>query len=363
MPCKYLTMMLAAMSGLIVGCKEPRKDNASMAGAVGFGSALASLPQPVVIPADSKTPAPTGRTCAVATFATFSGATVKTYEITKDCTTRLLATVQIETDGYSVQSMSWPHRDQPMLIAFRGSPQVLVAVESVLTDDVKRPAPRKLKVPGKGETEPEGHEFSIFDDGETNYVERCTSWDQGDNSSGESEEWDCRKHVFFKVLDNAGAKAKAITPSPRPAFMPSFTGGMVPGTNIELQVVAKSATLRCTVDGKNQVIHNWEGRPQPIVVVPLSSTDFLLGYDTNGSRMHPAKYTWFERRRNCEETPLFADHVKPGPNSYWANRENVERASEPEKWRIRLGADAKNDILDPVGALGFEADDLVWTSQ
>jgi hypothetical protein len=296
----------------------------------------------------------TGRTCTPAHFAGHGGtAVVDLVEIAADCTSRVVAT--LDTGGEWVFAAAWPRHDRPLALAVGerdgGAARRVMVFESPLTAGARA---RHLDPPGDGEIEPEGHVFSLVSDGQGVFVERCESWDAGDQE--ESEEWRCTRHTYFALGDKAGRAAAEVEPAPRDAFEPRFTGGVVPGTAVTLQ--PRRTHLDCIVDGKTTRLDPWtaaHGFPvTPLVIVPVSATEYLLGVEHNGTRMGGARSIGYDRMRGCAQVPPLGG-VTPGPAPYWAEH------TGDDGWRIHLAGDPAG-VLDAAGQPArFAYQELAWT--
>src|SRR5262245_20367868 len=74
-----------------------------------------------------------------------------------DCRTRVVSTIEIEGGVFDV---AWPRRDQPLAVATAEAGALdathVLVIEQPLADAAKRPPPRTIVPPGKGDMEPEG---------------------------------------------------------------------------------------------------------------------------------------------------------------------------------------------------------------
>jgi hypothetical protein len=306
-------------------------------------------PSPVVANAAPAPAVATGRTCPPAHFAAYGGATVEIVAIEPDCRTHVASTIEIDAVE-PVFDVAWPRRDQPLALAVLDERHVLV-FDQPLADAAHRPSPRKIVPPGKGDIEPEGHEFGLVTDGKDIFVERCASWGDDDGGGEEAEEWDCKQHIYFALHDKAGRKAKRQKPVPRDAFTPVFAGGTVPGTAVELRI--ERASVTCTVGGKQTRLEPWNDGVTPLSVIPVSATDYLLGVDHNGSRARARKHVEYTRYRGCEQVE-WGDDAVPGPDEYWAEEQPGHRG-----WIIYAGDEA---VLDANGRLAvFDGRAIAWT--
>lgn len=349
-----LALVLAggACGGSSGGAKQaaPADDPAPPGGATGATAAVVTDagPAPVV----------TGRTCPEARFVVYGGTTIEIVEIAGDCTSRVGGA--LETEG-RVFDVAWPRPDQPLAVATgeHGADAAMFVLRfapPATGAAAADAAPRRLEPAGAGQLEPEGHAFALVSDGRTIYVERCRAWGgEVDDASGESEEWSCEEHLYFALEDPAGARARPVRPAPREVFQPVFTGGKVPGTGVELRLARKR--LACTAGGEQTTLDPWGaeyGAPiTPLAIVPLSSTDYLLGIERSGSRMATTRRFEFQRMTGCEDGPDVGD-VVPGPAGYWAERDPALG------WRVHVGGSGEV-VLDAGGRPArFAGDGLTW---
>jgi hypothetical protein len=310
-------------------------------------------------PADAAPPRAQG--CPPATFAMpVVGGGLSIHDVGADCRATLVTSLDTED---AVLAVAWPSRDRPLVALVQDKdatePPYLLVFDQPLADAGQRPVPRRLVPPGKGATEPDGHELTIMTDGQKVYVERCKAWDDGtDGDSPEgSEEWSCTQHLYFAFDDPAGKRAKALASEPAEAFAPVFAGGQVPGTGVTL-ALGKSPT--CAVNGKTVALDPWgaanHGRPiTPITVRPISATDWLLGTIDHGSRMHPTRSVHYTVMHGCEEgSRLYDVHLGPAPYQ-------VEKLDD-QHHTIRAGAG--RTVLDEAGQpWKSQFTPLAWTSR
>jgi hypothetical protein len=350
------------MSSPLAACSGSTKDKKP--------STPGAKPQPVVAskPADrAELPVPPpepARFCPTAVFATDSGGGVEIYDVGQDCVARVVSTILLDGDVYDI---AWPRRDGPLAVAVEdrdgSGTQYVLVVDQPLADEASRGQPRRVVPPGKGETEPEGYQFGLISDGSDIFVERCTSWDDGGSGVEESEEWSCTQHVYFRLNDKAGKKAKPVKPAPRAAFVAAFAGGRVPGTDIELRVERDKVT--CIVGAiKEHELDPWGEEPRGVItVVAVSATDYLLGVDRNGGRSSPGKSVWYKRMHECEPEYLYSE-VSPGPLPYWAENPQYDEDTW-SGWRIHDAtgtADEPRYVVNAQGQAEFDAHLLVWTT-
>ena len=312
--------------------------------------------RPVVAPRIvARTPPPTSRTCTPAHFVTYgSGEAVAIVAIGPDCRTRVVSTMEIEGGVFDV---AWPRRDQPLALAAAeegalGATHVVVIEQPLLADAAKRPPPRTIAPPGKGDIEPEGFEWRLVTDGTGVFVERCASWGDDGGGGEEAEEWDCAKHIYFALDDKAGHRAKRLRRDPRDPFAPVFAGGTVPGTGVTLRR-SRRGTLTCTVGGKSIELDQSIDPKLSLSLIPVSATDYFLGVDRNGSRMRAWKHVDYQRYRGCDPRDA-GDEIVAGPAGYWAEKERGKG------WIIHAAGGAA--VLDAAGQPAvFPTGAVAWT--